>query len=471
MEGVDQSLISILEADASHISLRNAMKDLNKLAGVISELGQGEYFNDPVKTHQFLLLLNILNEEALGLTSSIEDVRTLKFRYRNMYGHDPDIGLEHFMNVLDKYGWISKGKNKITMMDVGKRMIDVLIRLANDSLAYYMQDDVTRSLYQANRDADLSEAYDDKGVSGGNKLASMIKNVEEAVDKLRERELEYLADRYALPQVQIIHSLINELNARFEERFQKFQTFEESLVIEPLIKRGTSVIFEGSQVSLGTIKKILHFTHIQESPIGVEIRHDLLRRFIENSFTKQDIEQPDAHEVLSFMEQDRRQGERLDGLWMPVKFASPISYAAISGATEYLEDYQPYTDDIEEMPEEAYEDVEELSEEELSKLLEEQQWTMTKEQIHTERLESFLLETEEADMEEIVLEAGSDQWGDAVNALIALSALTANHKAEILDNQQVNERNVQKEWEWVSEDDKRKRVRSRKGNQSTNKVE
>ena len=61
------------------------------------------------------------------------------------------------------------------MMDVGKRMIDVLIRLANDSLAYYMQDEITRSLYQANRDADLSEAYDDKGVSGGNKLASMIK--------------------------------------------------------------------------------------------------------------------------------------------------------------------------------------------------------------------------------------------------------------------------------------------------------
>lgn len=72
-------------------------------------------------------------------------------------------------------------------MDVGKRMIDVLIRLANDSLAYYMQDEITRSLYQANRDADLSEAYDDKGVSGGNKLASMIKNVEEAVERLKER--------------------------------------------------------------------------------------------------------------------------------------------------------------------------------------------------------------------------------------------------------------------------------------------
>ena len=60
------------------------------------------------------------------------------------------------------------------MRDVGKRMMDVLIRLANDSLAYYLNDDVARSL-SSKRDAELSEAYDDKGISGGNKLASMIK--------------------------------------------------------------------------------------------------------------------------------------------------------------------------------------------------------------------------------------------------------------------------------------------------------
>ncbi|MFQ6177817.1 hypothetical protein ACLMJU_13295 [Bacillus paranthracis] len=459
-----QSVISILRTDTSDVSLRSAMKDLNKLSGVISELGQSEYFNDPLKTYEFLILLNILNEEALGLTSSIEDVRTLKFRYRNMYGGDPVINLEHFINVLDKYGWISKGKSKVTMMDVGKRMINVLIRLANDSLAYYLQDDVTRSLYQANRDADLSEAYDDKGVSGGNKLASMIKNIEEAVEKLKERELEYLADRYALPQVKIINNLMSELNVRFEDRFKKFETFEESLVLQPLIKRGTSVIVEGSAVSSGTIQKILRFTHIQESAMGIEIRHDLLRCFIENCFTKQDIEQPDVHEILSFMEQGRRESERMDGLWIPVQFAAPLSSVAISNGIQFLEDYEPYTDYIEEVVQEEYEDIEEISEEEVRVLLADQQWSMTKEQIQTEKLEDFLFEQEEVDMEELVLEVGSNKWGDAVNVLIALSALTANNKAEILDNQNVKELNIEKEWEWGNKDDKCKRVRSRKQN-------
>lgn len=459
-----QSVISILRTDTSDVSLRSAMKDLNKLSGVISELGQSEYFNDPLKTYEFLILLNILNEEALGLTSSIEDVRTLKFRYRNMYGGDPVINLEYFINVLDKYGWISKGKSKVTMMDVGKRMINVLIRLANDSLAYYLQDDVTRSLYQANRDADLSEAYDDKGVSGGNKLASMIKNIEEAVEKLKERELEYLADRYALPQVKIINNLMSELNVRFEDRFKKFETFEESLVLQPLIKRGTSVIVEGSAVSSGTIQKILRFTHIQESAMGIEIRHDLLRCFIENCFTKQDIEQPDVHEILSFMEQGRRESERMDGLWIPVQFAAPLSSVAISNGIQFLEDYEPYTDYIEEVVQEEYEDIEEISEEEVRVLLADQQWSMIKEQIQTEKLEDFLFEQEEVDMEELVLEVGSNKWGDAVNVLIALSALTANNKAEILDNQNVKELNIEKEWEWGNKDDKCKRVRSRKQN-------
>lgn len=68
------------------------------------------------------------------------------------------------------------------MRSLGKRLLDLLIRLANDSLAYYMHDDITRSLFQAKRDAELSEAYDDKGISGGKKLTSMIRNVEEAVE-------------------------------------------------------------------------------------------------------------------------------------------------------------------------------------------------------------------------------------------------------------------------------------------------
>ena len=75
-----------------------------------------------------------------------------------------------------------------------------------------------------------------------------------------------------------------------------------------------------------------------------------------------------------------------------------------------MEEYEPYTDHIEEVVQEEYEDIEEMSEAEVKKLMADQQWSMTKEQIQTERLEEFLLEQEEVDMEELVLEAGSNTW-------------------------------------------------------------
>lgn len=56
--------------------------------------------------------------------------------------------VEQIINVLVKNNWISKQTRKIKLRDVGKRMMDALIRLANDSLAYYMNDDIGRSLFQ-----------------------------------------------------------------------------------------------------------------------------------------------------------------------------------------------------------------------------------------------------------------------------------------------------------------------------------
>lgn len=107
------------------------------------------------------------------------------------------------------------------MRSLGKRLLDFLIRLANDSLAYYMHDDITRSLFQAKRDAELIEAYDDKSISGGNKLSSMIRNVEEAVEPLKDRELEYLANRHPLKQIQFIDYLIEEMEIKMKEVFKK----------------------------------------------------------------------------------------------------------------------------------------------------------------------------------------------------------------------------------------------------------
>ncbi|MCS7463162.1 hypothetical protein N0M98_23845 [Paenibacillus doosanensis] len=458
------SLISIFYSDTPEHLRKEALRDMVKLAGVLTELR--EYFEEPLKVLEILKMLNLIQQEALGLDDPLEDEEALFYRFRNRYGYDPNIPMERLLNILQKYNWIIRGKRRLTMMDVGKRMMDMLIRLVNDSLAYYMQDEVARSLFQARRDADLSEAYDDKGISGGNRLASMIRNVEDAVDKLKERQLEFLADRHALPQIQIIVELMQELNARMDERLAQYATFEEGISFAPLLKKGTEIMFEGTQVSLGTLNKFLKFAHLQQTEVGQEISPIMIRQFIIQSFLKRaDSDLPSGHEILSFLEQDRHPGERLDGMWVPVQFASPVSNRQLADTVNYLEHYVPSTEPIEERVEPDYRESEEWTEEELGARLDEIQWHMTKAKIRTDEVERVLEDKVQLGLDELVWEAGSSHWTDAVNALLAVSALAGSGRAVIGQTGKARRggdsgtEDAIKEWEIVEEGEKRYVVR------------
>ncbi|SLK49303.1 hypothetical protein [Niallia sp. FSL W8-0635] len=458
MEKMDQSLISIFNMDMEKPELLQTMRDMAALAGVLNELSDKESFQAPKNVLRFIRILNLINQEALGITDPIENEDTLFYRYRHTYGYDEEMTIEyvkHLIYILGKFNWITKTAKRIKMRDLGKRMMDVLIRLANDSLAYYMNDDVARSLFQAKRDAEISEAYDDKGISGGNKLASMIKNVEEAILLLKERELEYLADRNALSQVEVIHQLMKELEMKMVERLAKFETLDQELVFASIKQRGMTAISEGTKISLGTINKILKFAHIQETNFIETIQPDLLRNFIVQTFDPpmgSDI--PNAHQILSFMEQGQYEDENMEGLWVPIKFASPLSPTAIVEGIDYIENYEPITDEIEEKMDADFQEIEEIMEEKLEEVMGDSKWQMTKQMIHTEHIEKYLAEVEEAGLDELVIQAGSEKWSDVLNGLIGVSALVANKKADIDEkaNRKLLGNMEKRDWRWTDDE-------------------
>ncbi len=455
---MDQSLISIFNMDMEKPELLQTMRDMAALAGVLNELSDKESFQAPKNVLRFIRILNLINQEALGITDRIENEDTLFYRYRHIYGYDEEMTIEyvkHLIYILGKFNWITKTAKRIKMRDLGKRMMDVLIRLANDSLAYYMNDDVARSLFQAKRDAEISEAYDDKGISGGNKLASMIKNVEEAILLLKERELEYLADRNALSQVEVIHQLMKELEMKMVERLAKFETLDQELVFASIKQRGMTAISEGTKISLGTINKILKFAHIQETNFIETIQPDLLRNFIVQTFDPpmgSDI--PNAHQILSFMEQGQYEDENMEGLWVPIKFASPLSPTAIVEGIDYIENYEPITDEIEEKMDADFQEIEEIMEEKLEEVMGDSKWQMTKQMIHTEHIEKYLAEVEEAGLDELVIQAGSEKWSDVLNGLIGVSALVANKKADIDEkaNRKLLGNMEKRDWRWTDDE-------------------
>ncbi|BBH22498.1 hypothetical protein Back11_38430 [Paenibacillus baekrokdamisoli] len=468
METVDQPLISIFQNSESSPEMLQSMRDITYLSGVLSDLGSQNAFQTPSEILRFLRIIQLINEEALGLDEPIENSDTLYYRYKNRYS-DPEPPsrkkVEQIINVLVKYNWISKQTRQLKMRDVGKRMMDALIRLANDSLAYYMHDDIGRSLFQARRDAEISEAYDDHGISGGNKIASMIRNVENAIKLMNERELEMLADRNALPQLEIIHQLMQELEVKLKERFRQFQTLEDSLVLSNLMHQGTAVLAEGTNLSIGMINKYLKFTTMQQTVLSSTINPEKVREFILKMYDpplESDI--PNAHQLMSFMEQDQYEGESSDGLWVPVKFAAPISADAIRESVHYLEAYEPLTDPIREEEMEVIYMEEEISIDHLGELMGESQWLLTKSMIQTDAIERYMEQVEEALMEQVMIEATSAEWGDAINSLTAIAALVGNKKITIDEASKekvIDQPLYEKKWEWMSRDDRNKLIKKR----------
>lgn len=449
--------------------MHQALRDIALLSGVLNDLNSQNFLQTPIEILRFLRIIQLINEEALGLDEPIENADTLYFRYRNRFDDlEPPSKkkVEQIVNVLVKYNWISKQTRQLKMRDVGKRMMDTLIRLANDSLAYYMHDDIGRSLFQARRDAELSEAYDDHGISGGNKIASMIRNVENANQLMKERELEMLADRNALPQLEIIHQLMQELEIKLSERFRQFHTLEDSLVLTNLMQLGTSALADGTNLSMGMINKYLKFTMMKQTMLLSSINPEKVRMFIAQMYDpplESDI--PNAHQIMSFMEQNEYEGESMDGIWIPVKFAAPLSGEAIGEAIQYLESYEPIVDPMQEDIQEIKYENEEIDIAKLEDMMGDSEWLLTKSMIETEAIEVFMKEVESAPIETVMIESTSAAWGDAINALTALSALVGSKKLtleEAADYSKVQASIYEKEWDWINRSDINQVVKNKK---------
>ncbi|WP_363322181.1 hypothetical protein [Sporosarcina highlanderae] len=460
---MDRKLISIFKTDHVKPEVARTMRDLITLAGVMKDLSSQAVFDSPLEMLRFLRIIELINEAGFGQTEPIDSEETLYYRYLDRFTDDdpPSKGrVRQIINILASNNWISKQSYQIKMMSVGKRMMDALTRLANDSLAYYLEDDIGRSLFQARRDAEISEAYDDKGISGGNVLASMIHNVKEANDLLRERELELLADRNALPQLQVIHMLMEDLERKLQERLNEFQTIEDSLVLSTLMQKGTAELAKGTSLSVGMINKYLQFMNVQQTPLKTSISPEKVRTFISKMFNPPlESEIPNAHQLLSFMEQDQYVGEALDGIWMPVKYASQLSYMDIEKGIEFLENYEPVVTEMEEV--EAVEfHGETIEVQSIVDLVDEESWLLTKASIDTEKIERYLDEREEAEIEETMIETSSASWGDAIRQLLGISALEANKIIQTMPKDEVKE--YEKEWEWIKDDERKTSIRKRK---------
>ncbi|MGM9966476.1 MAG: hypothetical protein ACI383_03265 [Rummeliibacillus sp.] len=465
MEKIDQSLdkipISIFDNTVQQVHLRKTMRDIVSLSGVLNDLHSQQIYQTPIEILRFLKILKLLNEEALGLTRTIETEEELFYRYIHYFHDGEPPSLEKVIqicNTLAKHNWISKQKKKLKLLDRGKRMIDMLIRMANDSLAYHMQDDLFRPLFQAIRDAELSEAYDDCGISGEHKIASMIRNVEVAIEQIELHQLELLAEKNALPRIEKLYSLMREIDDKMNARLKQCKSVDEAM--HSLMKRGAAAFTKGTDLSLGLLNKYNRFVMMKNSPITTSISPEKVRQFIVNMYEPPvDSNIPNGHEIFSFMEQQEYDDEGIDGLWIPIKFTSPISRLDIEEGIDYLENYEPQAnvEDIEKVPIQYVEEI--IEKANARDIFSEVSWQMTKSDIKTEEVEEFLEGKKDVELEQLIVQSGSNNWGDSIRTLLAVSALIGNQNVE--ENRKEDVQTIEKEWEWSNDDDRKYSIRQR----------
>ena len=244
------------------------------------------------------------------------------------------------------------------------------------------------------------------------------------------------------------------------ERLQQFSTMEESTVMSDLMRRGTAAISKGTSLSLSLLTKYIRFVNMQLTPTANTISPERVRQFVLSIYSPEEHTNiPTTHDILSFMEQNLYEDEAMDGLWIPVKFAAPIGSQDIYDAVHYLDTYEPKLEEpIEVQQPPVYEEIE-MDGRPLTEAMNDASWKMTQSLIDTERIEHYLQEQGETEIEELIVESSSNKWHDAILSLLAVSALTSNQKVEQHDKNDT--KSYEKEWEWIEDDDKRFTVRRR----------
>lgn len=133
-----------------------------------------------------------------------------------------------------------------------------------------------------------------------------------------------------------------------------------------------------------------------------------------------------------------------------------------------MEEYEPKTEHVEEVEEEITFESEEISKEDLDELMRETNWLLTKNMIETTVIENFLDKHEVLPIEDLVIQATSSQWTDAVNALTAISALVGNKRVTIEKAKHHNNLTVyERSWEWMNDEDRANIVRKREHRRET----
>ncbi|MBP1933227.1 hypothetical protein [Ammoniphilus resinae] len=427
----EQQLIHILRSNMND-SLRAALSDFVSLSGVMTEFSSADFWRDTDRVLETLRLLDLILQATLYKGEwQLRDDDAIIHRYNRLYGQAPLLNVKHFLNVCRKYNWVTSAKNPpLRLQPTGKRMIGHLFRIANDAFAYHLQPEDQQALYQAIRDAKLGEAYEDEGIGGGEVLASMISNLEDASEELELSIQRYIYEGKGIQKVQEIGGLLDQVKDRLETRFEKSVEFIPDNQLQLLSERAHRAFADAHSVSYPVLGQTAISSLRRQEKRVTHIDVNQLLRYLSDCAQLEFRNIDDQVGLIDLMVPFN--GEEDDGLgiWWPQELPMPLSENLIDrGMAELqriiqLEPIVP-TDYGEEM---------EFLEPDIVSLEELKEWqgqsaSLAEEQsLDTRKVEEYL-NLLKRDRVDSLLANISETWEEAANHLLSVSALISQHLA------------------------------------------
>ncbi len=203
-------------------ALADALKDLVMLSGVLKDLAAERFWHRPGQVLDTLRCFELIRRGTFYEEESVQGEEELVYRFQREHGNAATIDIPRLVRLCRRYNWVTAAGNPpLRLTSTGRRMVGQLFRFANDSLYYYRQAPPVREIYQAERDLQLARAYEDVGVGRNDTVASVLHNLENAVNDLRLQREKYVQDRQALERYEAVLALVEMLETELERRLKE----------------------------------------------------------------------------------------------------------------------------------------------------------------------------------------------------------------------------------------------------------
>ena len=340
MTGINENFDIFFERD--QVRVRDALKDLIMLSGVLKDLSGEIFWDDPRRVLDALRVFDLILKGTFYEEEAIQGEQELVYRFERIYELQPTIDIPRLVRLGRRYNWITDSHNPpLKFTGTGKRMVMQLLRLVNDALVYHSQPAELKEIHQAERDLQLAKSYEDIGVGSQDTIASVLNNLDNAVNDLKFQREKYIQDRRALEKYQSVLALLEMLERELGERFARLKGAIDQKY-ERQHRRSATLFYRVIQELSSLLGENAYVSQLEVGRKVLRVNRDRFLQYLVDAYSDS---LPGTTlkpvQTMQYMEEGIYDdgGDSFAGLWMPFTLPPRLHEDDVERGVRQLEDW------------------------------------------------------------------------------------------------------------------------------------